>query len=359
MKDSEPLHYFQWHITHTCNLRCTHCYQEDYCLHTPDEELFRILDMYSEFIAGKKLKPQINLTGGEPLMHPAFFKLASEIKKRGIRLGILTNGTLIDDKAAAEIASLHPVFVQISIDGTREIHDKIRGNGSFDKAVAGIDSLKKYGVKVLVSFTAQKKNYECFEELAKICFAHKVDKLWWDRVVTDSKKTTAGLALTADQFKELVLTAQHLHKKYRRFVLETTVRDGGTVLINGEAHRSYKKSYRMKWKSMVSTSRALQAEKCTGNDCYTCSAGGNLIVVLANGDVMPCRRLPFVIGNVKENSLSEIINGSRLMRDLSLPRFPDGCNGCKRFEFCRGGARCVTYGQTGKLNAKDVNCFYY
>jgi len=331
LKDDTPIHYFQWHITHACNLRCVHCYQDDYESHTPEEKLFRLLDQYTDFVKDKNLRPQINLTGGEPLSHPAFFALAGEIRRRGYRLGVLTNGTLIDDACAERLAALKPVFVQISIDGTREIHDAIRGEGNFDRAMRGIDLLKKHGVKVLVSFTAQKSNYRCFEELAKICVKHKVDKLWWDRVVTDTPDMTERLALSTEQFKEITLTAQRLRKKYRRI--------GG--------------------KSPISTSRALQSEKLSPGDCYICSAGRNLIIALANGDVMPCRRLPFVIGNAFEEPLSEIIGNSNMMRRLALPRFPEGCKGCKRFEFCRGGSRCVTYAQTGKLSAKDVNCFYY
>jgi len=331
LTDNRPIHYFQWHITHACNLRCVHCYQEDYCSHTPEEELFRILDLYSDFVDGRGLRPQINLTGGEPLTHPAFFKLASEIRRRGYRLGILTNGTLIDDDCAKKLAELKPVFVQISLDGTESIHDEIRGQGNFAKAMHGIDLLKKNGVKVLVSFTAQKLNYTCFESLAKECRKHKVDKLWWDRVVTDSKESTEKLALETAQFEELVRTAWRVRRKYRR--------------LNG--------------KSFVSTSRALQAEECSPSTGYICGAGHNLIIVLANGDVMPCRRLPFVIGNVAKETLKDIISGSELMQRLSYPRYPAGCEGCRRFAFCRGGSRCVTYAQTGKLFAKDVNCFYH
>lgn len=324
----KKLHYFQWHITHTCNLRCTHCYQEDYRYHMPEELLFRTLDQYTEYIEKKDYQAQINLTGGEPLLHPAFFRLSKEIKNRGYRLGILTNGTLIDEKMAEQLTELKPVFVQISLDGTEQIHDGIRGAGNFQKALHGIDLLKRNVVKVLVSFTAQKANIQSFPELAAVCKEHQVDKLWWDRVVTATKEEMERLALSTEEFQAFLVVVRKLQKKYRKW--------------NG--------------KSFISLSRSLQAKNPAKEGCYICSAGKELIIVLANGDVMPCRRLPFVIGNVKENSLGSIIEESMLMRRLSTPRFPVGCQGCKRFLYCRGGARCVTYAQTGDLNAKDVNC---
>jgi MoaA/NifB/PqqE/SkfB family radical SAM enzyme len=88
----------QWHITHLCNLKCTHCYQEDFTKKTSKPEFYSILDKLDSFIDRKKFVPQINLTGGEPLIHPDFFEFAQEIRNRKFRLGILTNGTLINEE---------------------------------------------------------------------------------------------------------------------------------------------------------------------------------------------------------------------------------------------------------------------
>lgn len=317
-------HYFQYHITHICNLRCIHCYQEEYCAHTPINEMMDVLDKYCEYIKEKGLEGQINLTGGEPLLHPYFFEFAKEIVDRGIILGILTNGTLIDDEVAAKISELKPLFVQVSLDGTKKIHDSIRGNGNFDKALNGIECLKKHNIKVLVSFTIQKRNYKSIGALAAICKKYNVDKLWFDRVVTYSDEDTKNIALSTDEFKKFVRHVNILRKYY---------------MHNG--------------KSFISTSRSLQSK----TECYHCSAGKNLIIVLADGSVMPCRRLPFIIGNIKNGSFDEIISNSKIMKKLSHLHTPIECLNCKYVDICGGGARCVTYAQTKKLNIKDVNCY--
>ena len=314
----------QWHITHLCNLRCKHCYQEEYNNHMKREDFYMILDRIEDYLADKSLYPQINLTGGEPLLHPDFFEFLEEIVKRKIRFSILTNGTMIDKGTAKKIKYYNPIFVQISLDGTKDTHDSIRGEGNFEKALEGIDNLKEQGVKVLVSFTAQKSNYTEFKDLAKICKKHNVDKLWWDRVVTDDN----NLYLSTDEFKELVLNCNTLIHGFHPF-------------------QRY---------DFVSNQRSLQ---CLGTeDCgYHCSVGKGLIIILADGSVMPCRRLPFVIGNIKENSLSEIIHNSHLMKELSDFYAPKECYGCKDLNRCYGGSRCVTYAQTGELYKKDINCF--
>ncbi|MBQ5490414.1 MAG: radical SAM protein, partial [Oscillospiraceae bacterium] len=167
-------HILQWHITHRCNLRCAHCYQSEYASEMSGEELFPALDKYERFLEEKHLHGHINLTGGEPLVHPDFFRLAREIRRRNMDLGILTNGTLIDREKAILIAELRPLFVQVSLDGTRRIHNTVRGSGSFERAMRGIDWLKKEGVSVHVSFTAQRTNLNQLRPLARVCRVHKV-----------------------------------------------------------------------------------------------------------------------------------------------------------------------------------------
>lgn len=312
-------HYLQWHITHECNLHCIHCYQEDcYCV-MPYREMLEALDKYEAYLRAKGYEGQINLTGGEPLLHPEFFKIASEIRRRGIRLGILTNGTLIDAECVGRIAELDPVFVQISLDGGENVHESIRGAGSFPKALSGIDRLKECGIRVLVSFTVMQQNFRELKHVAAVCAKHHVDKLWWDRVVTDD----ASQYLTTEQFREVSRTAAKLAKRY----------------------------------PFISNSRALEWIP-EGGCGYECSAGKRLLIFLANGDMMACRRLPFVIGNIKEvTDLQTMLEQNEIMKKLAVPAFPKDCAACKYFYKCAGGARCVTYAQTGRLDLKDVNCY--
>lgn len=322
----------QWHITHSCNLRCTHCYQDDYQSHMPKELLFSVLDKYTDFVEEYNYIGQINLTGGEPLLHPDFFELAREIRNRGIRLGILTNGTLIDKECAKKMKELKPIFVQVSLDGTRKTHDAIRGAGSFEQTLKAVRYLKKNRIRVLVSFTAQKCNYRELEGLARVCKKYRVDKLWWDRVVTESVDDTEKLALNTEEFRWLVDKAWQLFKKYQK-------RDGS---------------------SMVTNQRSLQFLGCESEQCggYRCSAGKNLLAVLADGKTMACRRLPFVVGNILESDFETIIIHNDVMTELRRLKYPKECSACKHLMKCKGGSRCVTYGQTGNLHAKDINCYF-
>ena len=318
----EGRHILQWHITHRCNLRCSHCYQGDYAAQMSAEELFAALDKYERYLLSRRLQGQVNLTGGEPLAHPDFFRLAMEIRRRDMDLAVLTNGTLLTRESAHRLALLAPLFVQISLDGCERVHDAIRGKGSFRRALRGIDLLKAEGIRVLVSFTAQARNRRQLLPLALCCRAHGVDKLWFDRVVIPAGDDREGLSLSTEQYRRLVNAAARLRK---------------LTPLRGD--------------------RALQFLSFGSGSCYHCGAGGELLILLADGSLMPCRRLPFVIGALGDGELSEILENSPLMRSLREAPIPEACSACPHASRCRGGAKCVTYAQTGRLFARDVNCW--
>ena len=307
-------HILQWHITHRCNLRCRHCYQADYACEMSPDALREALARYERFLKAEGLQAQINLTGGEPLAHPDFFSLAEEIRRHGHRFAVLTNGTMVDAEAARQLALLKPEFVQVSLDGTERVHDRIRGRGSFLRAAEGIDRLKARGVPVQVSFTAQRENRRSLPALALFCRAHGVDKLWFDRVVIPAEEDTGHLSLSGEEFRQLVRTARRLE----RFTPLRCV-------------------------------RSLQFADDAESGLYHCCAGGSLLILLADGTLMPCRRLPDVIGNIFDGELKDTLQNSETMRALRDAPIPAACAGCAHAERCRSGAKCITCAKTGRL----------
>ena len=80
------------------------------------------------------------------------------------------------------------------------------------------------------------------------------------------------------------------------------------------------------------------------------------MVVLANGDVMPCRRLPFIIGNAMKNDLQFIHQNSPVMKQLRAVGVPQGCQECRYAGLCRGGSKCAAYAKTGRFDIPDPDC---
>ena len=76
----------------------------------PKEDFYAALDKFEEFMKNKPLRGQINLTGGEPLLHPNFFEFASEIRRRGFLLAILQAERLSEQNDLRRATAFFCVF---------------------------------------------------------------------------------------------------------------------------------------------------------------------------------------------------------------------------------------------------------
>lgn len=147
--------------TTACNLKCIGCWAADYgrkC-ELSYEKMDEILS------EAKKLGVQdISLTGGEPLMRKD--DLLKLFAKHKFTFTIYSNGTLVDDKFARDIARLGNVTLLMSIEGFREKTDFRRGKGTFDKVIAGMDNLRNHDIGFGFSICYHSKNYEevCSDE---------------------------------------------------------------------------------------------------------------------------------------------------------------------------------------------------
>ena len=108
-------------------------------------------------------------------------------------------------------------------------------------------------------------------------------------------------------------------------------------------------------KTFVSMQRALQFIK-TGEEAYSCTAGKGLMTVMENGDYVPCRRMPILVGNYKKDALTDLYHKHPVLLDLQKQSIPVGCLGCNHANACRGGLRCLTYAITGSYKNKDTGC---
>lgn len=152
------LRYLELQITSRCNLGCRHCY-----LGNPepiDMPLETVLDILKQFEDMQGLR--LLISGGEPLMHPDFWAINESVSRFGFRSVLLTNGTLIDRQTARKL-NVHGV--QVSLDGMGASHDALRGRGSFDKAMNGINELCRVGKNVSIATMIHAANLGDFPQM--------------------------------------------------------------------------------------------------------------------------------------------------------------------------------------------------
>ena len=319
----------QWHLSEVCNLKCLHCYQENHkAVALPYDDLLNILNQYRELLKKLNVFGHINLTGGEPLCSPYFYKILDEFKKDKelYSFSILTNGTLITDEIARKIASYEPEYVQVSLEGSKKTNDYIRGKDVYKKVGKAVDYLKKYGIFTSISFTATKLNYKEFPKVVKFAEKHKVDNVWSDRYIP--------LGNENDNFLMSISETQEYLK----------IMKNERIKLNSKGSNTH-----------VSLYRALQFIG-TNDYPYECSAGDSLLTVMENGDLVPCRRMPIVVGNLLNDNMYNLYKNSSVLKELRKKTIPDDCKDCEHELYCRGGLKCLTYALFNDLNHKDVGC---
>ena len=133
--------FIQWHLTERCNLNCRHCYQKR---RKPSE------------MSNSELKQEID---------GVMEMFADWEKEHDV---VLTNGSLVKAEDAAKASRLGVMDIQVSLEGPPEIHDAIRGSGSFDAAVKGVRLLIEAGNKVFANMTLSGLNIARIEETTDI-----------------------------------------------------------------------------------------------------------------------------------------------------------------------------------------------
>jgi radical SAM protein with 4Fe4S-binding SPASM domain len=322
----------QWHLSDRCNLRCKHCYQSNY--QGEERGLVdwrRLLADYLDFLNAHQIAHgHINVTGGEPLAlreFPAFMEMLVEAHDR-IGFGILSNGTLIDRAVARQLRKWGAHHVQVSIEGTRETHDRIRGRGSFDAASAGMEALVSAGVPCVISFTAQRSNWREFPDVVQLGRELRVSRVWSDRLIP-AGQADVGEVLTPSETREF-------------FQLMRDAQQPKPVIWGKH--------------TAVAMHRALQFLE-GGERAYRCTAGDTLITVMPDGTLYPCRRLPIAVGNVYQTPLATLYQ-SPLFKRLRDPAWVSaGCESCTYQSICRGGLRCLAHAMTGDLQHADPGCW--
>jgi radical SAM protein with 4Fe4S-binding SPASM domain len=142
----------QLFLTRKCNLRCTHCYADAGRALGGEISVADWKQVITEFSA-MKAGGVVTFSGGEPLVHPQFHDIARHAKSLDHKVYLLTNGVAIDSLDMAKSLVGVVDSVQLSLEGTApKIHDPIRGKGSFQRAVKGLEYLLASGFPVEIVF---------------------------------------------------------------------------------------------------------------------------------------------------------------------------------------------------------------
>jgi MoaA/NifB/PqqE/SkfB family radical SAM enzyme len=156
-KTGRPTHLFaSYNVTGRCNMKCAFCewWKNDIPELSTKQALAAIDAVCSLGV------PFFDLSGGEPLLRKDLIVLAKRLASHGCVVSMNTNGTLLNRNRVSEIADVFDTVV-VSLDGPREVHDRIRGvPGTYDKAIEALQLLKANGVRAGVNSVATPWNID-------------------------------------------------------------------------------------------------------------------------------------------------------------------------------------------------------
>jgi radical SAM protein with 4Fe4S-binding SPASM domain len=299
-------------------------------------EIAEMLKAWSEAY-GIEFSPSFNITGGEPFLHRDIFEILEELRKRHFDVHLLSNGTLINEEKAKLLSWLGMKGVQVSIEGPEEIHDSIRGKGSFSASLKGVGHLLDAGIRVSLNVTLSDINADHFRDVIALSSSLGVQRLGFSRLVPSGRG--AGLL-------SRMLEKQRVKELYRTIF---SFKDNGTEIVTGDPVAS----------QMSSIENMSDAGSVPVGGC---AAGISGFTILPDGTMTPCRRLPIPIGNVRKDALREVWATSMVLEALRDKRGYTGkCGKCRRWANCRG-CRAIAYAYARSRGehdflAEDPQCF--
>jgi radical SAM protein with 4Fe4S-binding SPASM domain len=308
-----------------CNLRCVMCAQwgeSGYNFGRAASEMKDLvpLAVYERLVDEvASVRPWVYIHGGEPFLYPSLVSLLERMKRNGLTVTVVTNGTLVEPHAR-RLVEIGTDVLMFSVDGPRDVHDRIRGlPGAFDGTVSGIRALgaekrrrgtaRPYVVLNSVVSQANQDSFPAVYELGEELGVNMVlTHYGWFQTADSGRRHTAvmqeGLAVSPWSWKGWVWGVDRI--------------DAAAVAESVKRVQARKWNF---WHAFVPELAVADIPRYYSDHAFTfgrsrCVAPWVMAEVMPNGDVVTCRDYPdVVVGNIKDAGILDIWN-SRGLRDF-------------------------------------------
>lgn len=310
-------------LSRACNLRCIYCYassgqplKDELTL----EEIFSVIDQAAT-LGARKI---IVLGGGEPLLYPRIFEVIDYILSKKLTVDLFTNGTCITEDIADNLYR-RGIAISMKMNSRNpEVQDILAGKkGTFSAIEKGLAALKSAGYpdkshKLGIETIVCRQNLEELPDLWR--WARKQAIVPYIEMMTFQGRATENTSLE---------------------VSNTEVRVLFEKLAQIDA-----KEFGRKWEPLP----PLAGSRCARHE-YSCT-------VTSVGNVNPCPGVNITTGNIREQSLDDILHNSTVIHELRNIRqnIKGRCAQCSHNKLCYG-CRGHAYQVTGDHLAEDPICW--
>jgi radical SAM protein with 4Fe4S-binding SPASM domain len=325
--------YAVWELTLACDLACRHCGSRAGRARPDELTTEEARDLVRQM--GDLGVREITLIGGEVYLHEGWTEVIREIRRCSMQSTIVTGGRGFDRARAEAAAEAGVQSVAVSIDGTEETHDRLRGvSGSFAAARSALAAARAAGMQIAVNTQVNRLNAP---ELPRI-----FDLLAAAGAHGWQVQLTVPVGRAADE-PEVILQPHDLVDVFPVLAELKTRADAARIKMMCGNNVGYYGPY-----------EHLLRSYCPDGHGGSCAAGRATLGVESNGDIKGCPSLPtdeWVGGNVREHRLADIwerAKALRHMRDRTKDEMWGFCASCYYAEPCRAGCTWMTTALFGR-----------
>jgi AdoMet-dependent heme synthase len=355
-----------WETTRACLLACRHCRASAIPQALSGQlNTDEAMGLIRQVVAFGRPWPVLVLTGGDCLMRPDIFELASYAQELGLALAMSPSVTpLLQPDGIARMRRLGVKAVSLSLDGARALtHDSIRGvSDHFEQTVRSLADLVTAGIKVQVNTTVMRENVQELADLAALIKSIGVQM--WEvfflvhvgRGVTsqaigaEDHEAVCHFLVDASRYGFLVRTVEAPF--FRRVVAwRRALPQEAEVAATFGLSPLYRQLRARLLERLGPPGERLAAQSVSTRD------GKGVLFVAHNGDVFPAGFLPLALGNVRRQRLSDIYRDSPLLQAIRRAHFTGRCARCEFRDVC-GGSRARAFAASGDPLGEDPACPY-
>jgi radical SAM protein with 4Fe4S-binding SPASM domain len=332
-QNRRPVHAV-WELTLACDLRCVHCGSRAGKKRNNELSTAECLEVV-ERLAQMGTR-EVSLIGGEAYLRPDWTTIAAAIVQAGMECTLQSGARNLTDTRLREAAAAGVRAIGISIDGLRDVHDRLRGvPGSFHAAVDALGRLATYGIAGSVNTQINKLSMDQLDDLFELFVALRV-KNWQVQLTVPMGR--------ASEHPELLLQPYHVLELMPRLnaLFERGLAAG--LLLQPGNNIGY-------FGPFEGALRGAGEETLHWDGCL---AGDNVIGIEADGTVKGCPSLPtaeYAGGNVRDLPLDAIWNESAVLRSSGNRTRDDlwgFCHGCYYATVCHGGCTWTAHSLLGR-----------
>ncbi len=331
-----------FHLTHACNLRCSHCYIR--AGSPSDNELSpgEMNEVLDKLIKMKIFR--IQLTGGEPMLREDFFDIIKRLHQK-MWVVLSTNGTLINDENIKELTRYIKEIV-VSIDGaTARSHDAFRGvKGSFDKAVSAVCHFNNNGnkiSKITINSALTTQNIGETERTIDLANSLNANAIRFSALYPKGRALdNMQIFLDNNQKKEVI--SRILQKKKTLNSIDIFFDDSFSIPL---------KLFGYEYSEPQDNDRG-------DNQVRGCGVARTMFSIMPNGDIVPCEMFQenpeYVVGNALRDDISRLWIESKILNTLR-----NGINNPELCKSCKHQSKCTTIRCAAIIKTKSYWCTWY